>query len=397
MTDAALSMTQSAVEQFARQYLTVAGCTVEVHENHWMVTAPEHAQTDVVDGTISLFCGEPTASVDEYDHRLHPESQFIQQLITEASTKTPAGKITLPSADTQVKIPPWIEQGDVDVVSATFTPYYDRTAIVVLYQVSIETVSEYQTALLRAVAVDARSQEPLPTLEETFLDTVSSRPSVEHSPINLDRSEAVTVIEQTREIVVDRVQSQVDEIHQKASRAAEAEIEEYRQLQQQRIRELKETLAEMATQIEDLSTLIQESNTREERLEALEKRKELKSDHAEIESELATLRHRRDQGFPEKQQEIRGRHALEVVLTPLTMTEVEYERGDLELKLDGKQATHSIAVGYGSGVGVTETKSCDFCEELLTGDNPVRKIENGLRCSRCYESPRRKPRRSGGG
>ena len=383
MTDAALSITQSAVEQFAEQYLTVVGCTVEKHGERWTVTTSEESETEVLNGEISLLCGEPSSEIGENEYELHPESTFFQELIAEASQRSPTGKVVLSSESTQIEMPPWIRESDVDVTTATFTPYYDRTAVVLLYRISIETVSEYQTELLRAVAVDTRSMDPLPKLEDTFLQTVSSPASIESSPVSFDRSEALTLIEQTHEVVVDRVQPKIDEIHQEASRAADAEVEEYRQLQQQRIEELEEKTTQLSAQIDDLSKSIQESNTQDERMQALEKRKELKSEYEDVESELETLRHRRDQGFPEKQREIRGRHALEVVVTPLTVTQVEYERGELELELEKQGVSQSLTVGYGDGVGVTEEVRCDSCGQLLAEDNPIQEIQAGIRCSQC--------------
>lgn len=225
--------------------------------------------------------------------------------------------------------------------------------------------------------------DPLPKLEDTFLQTVSSPSSIESSSVDFGRSEARKIVERTRDVVVDRVQPRVDEIHQEASRAADAEIEEYRQLQQQRIEELEEQATQLSTQIDDLSESIQQSNTQSERMQALKKRKELKSGYEEIESELEKIHHRRDQGFPEKQREIRGRHALEVVVTPLTVTQVEYERGELEIELEKQGESQSLAIGYGSGVGVTEKIRCDACNQLLTEDNPIGEIRSGIRCTQC--------------
>jgi hypothetical protein len=102
-----------------------------------------------------------------------------------------------------------------------------------------------------------------------------------------------------------------------------------------------------------------------------------------METELEELRHRREQGFPEKQREIRERHALEVVVTPLTMTQVEYERGELEVELEKQGVSQSLTIGYGCGVGVTEEVCCDSCNQPLTEENPVREIRKSIRCSEC--------------
>jgi DNA repair exonuclease SbcCD ATPase subunit len=270
------------------------------------------------------------------------------------------------------------------VTDATFTPYYDRSAVAILYRISIETVSEYQTELLRASAIDIRSRERLRNLEETFLkSTLPTEARIKSDPLDIERSTADKLIEQTQEQIVDRVQPKVDEIHQEASRAADAEIEEYRQMQQQRIEELEQRQARLSDRITDLSGSIGQSTDERDRVEALQKRKELNSEFDEVESELEEIRHRREQGFPEKQREIRGRHALEVIVKPLTITHIEYERGEIEIELEEGTVTHSLTLGYGDGVGIAEELECDFCNQILGEQNPLRSIKEGLRCSYC--------------
>ena len=194
------------------------------------------------------------------------------------------------------------------------------------------------------------------------------------------------MIAQTREQVVERVQPKIDEIHQEASRAAEAEIEEYRQMQQQRIEELEEKKTRLSNRIEDLSESIQQSGDEGNRIEALQNRKELKSEYEDLDSDLEELRHRREQGYPEKQQEIRERHALEVVVSPLTITQVEYERGEIDLELEEGTVSRSLTLGYGDGVGITEELNCEFCNQTLGEHNSLRTIQEGLQCSQCYSS-----------
>jgi hypothetical protein len=384
MTDAAIPITQSTVERFAEQYLTSLGSTIEKHEDKWEVTIPDQAKTEISSGHLVLFCGDTATDLDDNERQIHPESSFFQELITEASEKQPTGKVVLASKDTQVTIPSWLQKNNVTVTDATFTPYYDRSAVAILYRISIETVSEYQTELLRASAIDIRSMERLRKLEETFLkSTLPTEAPVKSEPVDIERSTADKLIEQTREQIVDRVQPKVDEIHQEASRAADAEIEEYRQMQQQRIEELEQRQARLSDRITDLSGSIGQSTDEGDRVEALQKRKELNSEFDDVESELEEIRHRREQGFPEKQREIRGRHALEVIVKPLTITHIEYERGEIEIELEEGTVTHSLTLGYGDGVGIAEELECDFCNQILGEQNPLRSIKEGLRCSYC--------------
>lgn len=384
MTDAAIRITQSIVERFTEQYLTSIGSSIEKHDERWDITVPDQAETDLPTGQFVLICESTPSDVGEDERQLHPESSFFQEILTEASESQPTGKIAIASEETQIEIPPWLQETDVDVKDATFAPYYDRSALAILYRISVETVSEYQTDLLRATVVDSRSRGRLPNLEETFLDaTLPTDSLIESQSIDIEKSKVSELIAGTRETVVERVQPEVDEIHQDASRAADAEIEEYRKMQQQRIEELEERKSRISARIDDLSDSVQQSSDQENRVEALQKRKELKSEYEDIDTELEELERQRDQGYPEKQREIRERHALEVVVTPLTITQVEYERGEIELELVEGAVTHSLTLGYGHGVGVTEGLNCEFCGQTITGQNPLRTIQDGLRCSEC--------------
>ena len=387
MTDAAIPITQSAVERFTEQYLNSLGSTIKKDGDRWEVTVPDNSKTELLSGHLILFCGDAAADLDENERQLHPDSSFFQKIIAEASKRQPIGKIVIASEDTQIEIPPWIQENNINMNDATFTPYYDRSAIAILYRISIETVSEYQSELLRVTAIDIRSKERLPKLEETFLEsTLPNESQIESQPVDIGKSTADDLIAQTREQIVERVQPKIDEIHQEASRAADAEIEEYRQMQKQRIKELEEKKTRLSNRIEDLSGSIQQKSDEGDRVEALQKRKKLKSEHGDVGSELDELRHQREQGYPEKQKEIRERHALEVVVSPLTITQVEYERGEVKIELEEETVTRSLRLGYGDGVGITEELECEFCDQVVGEHNPLRTIKEGLQCSRCYSS-----------
>lgn len=385
MIDAAIPITQSMVEQFTEQYLGSLGSTIKKHGDKWDVTVPENATTEIPSGHLILFCDDAAADLDKNERHLHPESPFFQEIIAEASEKQPAGKITIGSDDTQVEIPPWLQENNINVNDVTFTPYYDRSAIAILYRISIETVSEYQSELLRVTAIDIRSKERLPKLEQTFLEsTLPTEPYIESQPVNIDKFSADELIAQTREQIVDRVQPKIEEIHQEASRAADAEIEEYRQMQTQRIEELEGKKTRLSNRIKELNESIQQSGGEGDRIEALQKRKQLKSEYEDLDSELEELHHQRDQGYPEKQQEIRERHALEVVVSPLTITQIEYERGEIEIELEEGAVTQPLILGYGDGVGITEGLDCDFCRQAINAQNPIKSIRQGVQCTRCF-------------
>ena len=381
MTDAAVPVTQSAVEQFTERYLRSLGCSVERSGDHWVVSVPENTDTDISYGRHTLVPGEGTAA-DDSTKRLDPESSFFRQLLREAAKRSPTGKLSIES-ESDIEIPGWIENSAVEVQDGQFTPYYDRTAVVVLFRIGIETVSEYQQALLRAVAVDTRSEEHLPRLAGSFLELTSiESDGASGGSTQLTQTEARPLLDTAREQVLSDTQDRLDRIHREASRAADSEVEEYRRLQEQRIEELREEHSDLSSKISDLSEQI-DTGDDDSRIQALRERKEFKSKYEELDETLDELRKRCDSGFPDRQREVRERHSLDVQVTPLTLTEVEYERGEVDFELIDGSIYRTTTLGYGSGIGVADTVRCSSCERELTERNPLQAISDGLECQSC--------------
>lgn len=386
MIDAAIPITQSAVETFTRQYLTDSGCTIETAGEMWEITAPPDAKTEVVEGRVTLYCGipdDPAGTAGSGGEPLHPKSAFFQELLAEASERAPVGTLTLETDETAVIIPDWLTESDVAVTDTEFYPYYDRIALVVLFRVRIETVSEYQRELLQAVAVDSRSGETLSNLAETVLESVDSdNYDITHSdgPDALDSDYTVELVETARSVLMDQTQPTIDDIQQQASRAVQREVEDYRRMQQQRQQELTAETRHLQNRIEDISTQIDDAS-QDNRIELLKERRGLRNELDDVEAELSDLQCRRRQGFPARQQEIRDRHSLTVAVTPVTLTYVEYERGDVEFHLD--DAVGRLTLGYGVGEGTTERVHCGACGRELNGDQPLGKYQYKVRCVSC--------------
>ncbi|WP_138007001.1 hypothetical protein [Halalkalirubrum salinum] len=381
MTDAAVPVTQSAVETFTASYLRSLGCQIEIQGDEWQLTIPENVETDLPKGKHALLCGS-VEEPDETYEQLHPESSFFQSVLDDATDRAPIGGISIDTSDTDVIVPDWLQQSEISVSNIEFTPYYDRSALVVLFRVTVETVSEYQQEFLRSIAIDVRSTEILPNIDETFLTLLQESATIQSGDIAIEPEQVERLVDASREPLLSAIQPQIDEIHQEASRAADAELEEYRQLQQQREDECETEITRLRSKIEDLSELIDHKN-QTERVEALKERRECKSKLEEIETDLNELRRRREHGYPDQQREIRDRHGLEVVVTPVTITEVEYERGDVEFELNDGSSIASLVLGYGTGVGVTEEVNCDICNRSLSAENPLRYISNRIRCTSC--------------
>lgn len=384
MSDASLSVTQARVERFAERYLEAVGCSVRERGDELVVTVPETATTDLFEaGTTTLVCAADPERIGG-GLALHPESETFRALLREAAERAPIGRVELTDADAEIRVPEWLVESEATVVGTEFSPYYDRTAVVGLFRIGIETVSEYQTAVLRAGAVDADSLSELPALADRLLAraTPDSTP-VEAAGTTLDEDAIREAIDALGERLVERVRPTIAEIREGATRAAGAELDEYRQLQDQRIDELEAEISSVSDAIERLSTAAEAVDSQAERLETLRERKELKAKRDELRDELAELTDARSAGFPEKRREVGDRHGLEVAVEPLTVTELRYVQGELEVSIADAGSRTTLRVGYGNGVGVTESLTCERCGSVLSAANPLRLDGESVCCTSC--------------
>ncbi|WP_435101200.1 hypothetical protein [Halarchaeum sp. P4] len=385
MTDTAIAVTQTAAERFTELYLETCGCSVRTHEDKLVVDVPETASTALLEpGTTTLVCSADPERTGN-DRALNPESETFQELLREATTHAPVGRVDLTETDTEIRLPDWLVESDVSVASTQFQPYYDRTAVAGLFQVGVETVSEYQTQLLRVAAIDTTSHTALPALADRLLgQTTPDSTPFEANPPTIDEDVVRTSLESLQEHVVEQVEPSITEIREGATRAAHAEQEEYRQLQDQRIDELETELSRVTEKIEECSEAAEAADEQTERLAKLQERKELKTERDELQADLQELREARSRGFPEKRQEINDRHSLHVTVEPLTVTEYQYEQGELELNVSNAGDKASIRIGYGNGVGITESLDCSRCETTLSSENPLRLHNDEICCTHCH-------------
>ncbi|MFC5134793.1 MULTISPECIES: hypothetical protein [Haloferacaceae] len=394
MTDVTHAVTQSTLEAFAREFLDNLGATIREDGSRWHVRLPSHADvgfTDVHEFDIALDSEQE--GLEDAVHVLTPESGFTQQLLDEASETAPVGQLALTEAVTDgiYQYPSWTRESDVDVVDATFSPYYDRMAVCVFVRIDIETVSEYQTQFLEAVTVDVESTEQLPNVTELLVDEFftpgSDWPADPAEDVDdesgVSSEKLNTAITTGQKAVVEGVRDEISEVRQSASRAADSEFEEYRQLQEQQINELQDEIGSLSTRLQKLSTEVDEPESPQQRVKALEKRKELKTEKAELEGELEETLQEKSRGYAQQQREIDRRHAIKVSTEPKAFTIVLYERGEITLELATGGRSTAVRAPYTVGVGVTDDVQCENCQKQLSGENPIRVVSGRICCQSC--------------
>jgi hypothetical protein len=372
MTDAAIPVTERAVERFVETYLSSLGATIQTDANQWRVSVPDSATTNLeFDDTTLIVASDPN-EVEDSALTIAPESEFVEGLLDEAAERTPAGSLALTGEELGVRLPTWLTAGPIEVIEQSFTPYYDRRALCTLFHIGIETVSEYQTEELRAVAIDLNGDEKRPRLGETYLELAGSEDGQQLSMgPQIDRSTLEETLLSARRALEREIEPDIQELRERATRAAAVELDEYRQYVQQRYTELDEHTERLTERLAAANETIDDAADQSERIEALRKRKELQTQRAEVRSERAELRDLIEADFSEKRREVYDRHALTVRLRPVTLTAISYERGDLALSLQGNNETTSITVAYAVGIGVLDEQRCERCDEPLTEDNPL--------------------------
>ena len=358
MTDAALPVTERAVEEFVTDYLESLGATIRKEGRRWTVSIPDESATELSLNETVIHLTADSEEADDDAVPLAPGSGLFEQLVNDATERAPLGSVALTGDDIEFDTPDWAASDSVEITGQEFTPYYDRDALCVLFHVGIETVSEYQRDLLRSVAVDLTDYEPRPRLAQTCLNLSeqSGAPPFETGH-TIGDNEIVKAMSACREVVEGAIDPEVREVRQKATRAATVEIEEHRQYLRQQRDELKDETKRLADRVDELSGTIDAASERQERLERLRKRKEFRSELAELRDKLDDVRDSLDRDLPEKRGAIRDRHALTVRIRPVTATAVTYERGDLD-----------ISVRDGS---CSATLTCDYAGAVRVGNQPT--------------------------
>jgi hypothetical protein len=371
MTDAALPVTDRAVERFTEAYLTSLGAQITKDGRRWEIHLPDDADIDLeLDGAVLEITDNPD-EVGEEVRAIAPASPFVERLLDEAADRSPLGSLSLTHDQVEIEPPPWLTDGPVDVVEQTFTPYYDRRAVCALFHVGLETVSEYQREELHAVAIDLNEHEERPRLADTYLELVDDEQRELAEGRGIEEQTLRDALDAAETALESELSPTVRETRERATRSAEVELDEYRQYVRQRRDELSDEVDNLTTRIEQVTETIDTASEQEERVEALRKRKELQAELDDLRSELDDLTNQIEAGFPEKRREIRERHALTVRLRPVTATAVSYERGDLNLSLRAAETMVSRSYGYAIGAGVMEKADCDRCGKQLTAENPV--------------------------
>lgn len=395
MTDATLSVTQSRLNAFARKYLNTLGASIREEDSRWHVRLPSHVDVELGDGLkFDVILGDDRVENNgDEELVLSPGSEFAQRMLDEAVSMSSLSQVSVTESLTEddYQYPDWITESNLHVSGVSFNPYYDRTAVFLLVKTSVETVSEYETQYLEAVTVDVTSEEELSGLPEVLLRSFydpKTQPETEEAndfeaTSELDADTFASVISMEQRVALDNIRDEIEEVRETASRAAGSEFEEYRQLQNQRLSDLRDELESVTDRLQSISREVDGADTHEKRMSALQKRKDLQTEKDELEEERADLLRKKQRGFEEKREEIFARHMLEISTKPVASTVVSYERGELELRLSDSHRTETMRAPYAAGVGCTDSVRCDQCQTELSADNPIQMGSTGLRCRSC--------------
>jgi DNA repair exonuclease SbcCD ATPase subunit len=392
MTDASHPVTQCAIEAFTQSYLQTIVASIQDRGNRWHIQLPSHIELDFLEEKeFDLLLEIDETETAEGEWALSPESRFAQQLLSEVTDQFSVGTISVTTEQVEgdYSYPDWILESDAQVESANFVPYYDRSALFVLVEIGVETVSEYQRDFVEGVTVDTNSLEVLPDLTTTVSDLMFDplQDPIEPAPEDGNSEVSIEAIEQplknAQEVALEAVEDPLQQTREEATRAAEVELEEYRELQEQQLDDVQDDISSLTDRIQDLAKEIDEVTEQQERVELLQRRNELQSEKESLESERDQLLEEKQNGYREKRNKIFRRHSLEVSTVPVTTTIVTYERGELDIRLRHRNHSESIRVPYAVGEGVTGSVTCENCEEQLDGMNPIRLTTEAFGCDSC--------------
>lgn len=393
MTDATLTVTQSALEAFAREYFETIGATIDEASDRWTIQVPNHIGLSFTDEPEFEVIMDEAEGDDEDEYVLSPESDFSQRLFDEASTLAPNGHVVITHHDDEQGLhqPSWLRESDLELEETKFRPYYDRAALFALVNVGVETVSEFQTQFLEATVVDTGTGQEIPRLAETTLTTFFDplkRPNFddyreeEQLFESLDLGELQSLLDLCQENALDRIDAEITRIRRSATRSARTEFDEYRQFKEQELNDIREEIDSISHQLQRLADKADEAESNQERVKALNERRDLQSDLDNLETKRDDILEDKQDGFESKRAAIFDRHALELSVSIVALTKIEYESGEMELVLRTTDQTDSITVPYGAGSGVIGSVRCPICDQQLTGENYL-VLDGELGCVAC--------------
>lgn len=402
----ALDRTQERLEDYLTAVFSTSEVTVDQQGDAWSITRQsdnptgidplDNALTSAGDGKIRLLpeteiedSGETDIELGPDEYVRAPDGDLVEAILEADAQSSPVGHWRVVDGITDIPDPGWLAGSPIQVTDRSFQPYYDRTAVCIGFEASIETVSEFEQTITIPIAVDLETGERLPQLAAWF-NSITAEPQPDD-----DRVEAVekSLSSDALDSVLSSAQShaesilspKLESIRERSLRAVNVELEEYADLQDEKIEELREERERISEKLDAVGRELEEATNRSERLAAMEDRSELREEREEVESELEVLESQRKQDYPEKRREVRERHAVEVALEAVTVTVIEYEKGDIVLDLTEEDRSCSITVPYGRGVGITEEVVCERCSRSLDAQVAGQIGNEGVVCSSCRD------------
>ena len=323
----------------------------------------------------------------EPKHTIEPGGQIVDDILTSLSALEPRIALQIEDVGDELPNPAWLSNSALSTVEATFTPYFERTGVWTLVDVSIETVSEFEQDILISVGLDPETGDRLPLLEELG-EQLTGANDINIPDVSVDRRreqdiEPAPLETQIEPIIEKKLTATIDSIRQQAANAASVEFEDYVEVQNSRIASLGTDIAELQEELTAIGQRLDQADSREERLEALEQR-DAKQDKLETkQTELSELKEASREGFPSYQSKIRNRHSVSVETEIVAMIEATYPKGDLMLTVTDGTREVSTRVAYGHRAAIFEQPSCEGCGSALTESNPGHIMRNQLLGANC--------------
>ena len=192
--------------------------------------------------------------------------------------------------------------------------------------------------------------------------------------------ELTATIEVGREAALEGVRDDLEEIRRTASRAASTEFEEYRQLREQQLDDLRDELRSVRDALADVAVETADADSPKRHVDTLRERRRLGSNERQLEQRRSERLQERERGYRRKRREIYERHTVDVTAKPIATTLVDYERGKLTVELYDGRSSETLRAPYAVGADVVDDVRCDRCNRLLSETNPVRSSSSGLGC-----------------
>lgn len=324
----------------------------------------------------------------EDDLVVEPGTPFFNSLLELAQDETAVTSIRLGPESFQIHDPPLVESLGKDARAGEFQQDKRAVAIAYHFHVQFEGTQSYHQEEFETVTLDAQTGANLPKLTDRFLahlgDLSQEAMPTEFGEIDAETTERLYI--SAIDIIKERLQPELEELHTEATEAAAEREDEIRNLFEQRREELDAQVRDKQQKVRELGRKAKSASNNKKEQDYIERQQDIREELNEISEKIDTRKERLRQEEREQIASTTARHAVEADVTNIGTTIITYDIGELPVQIydDGRIGETTITyIPATNEFGACECADCG--RELETNSPPVVCDAGHVICPACRQ------------